>query len=201
MLLPHKAMLWEKHSALLLSDLHLGKISHFRKEGIPLPSAAEDETLCRLNHILINQLVRRVIILGDLFHSHYNNSWKAFIEFLGKHEKISFDLVMGNHDVLEEHHYVAPNLTIHGEHLIIDNFYLTHHPRLLKGYYNICGHIHPAVKMNGRGKQGIKLPCFHFRSEQAFLPAFGFFTGSMKIEGSASDHIYAIADSSIIKVL
>ncbi|MBT8190544.1 MAG: ligase-associated DNA damage response endonuclease PdeM [Saprospiraceae bacterium] len=201
MLLPDKAILWEKYATLLISDLHLGKISHFRKQGIPLPAEAGEETLTRLGDIISKYLVRRVIILGDLFHSHYNNSWSLFLLFLKKHHEIAFDLVMGNHDILDKKHYIASNLTIHAEHLVIERFFLTHHPDICEGYYNICGHLHPAIKLSGKGKQTFRFPCFYFKNNQAILPAFGYFTGSMNIEGLESDDIYAIADSTIFKVL
>jgi metallophosphoesterase superfamily enzyme len=33
-----RALFWKETSALILSDLHLGKTAHFRKNGIPLPA-------------------------------------------------------------------------------------------------------------------------------------------------------------------
>jgi uncharacterized protein len=44
-LFSHKAMYWPKYNALLLADLHIGKINHFRKSGIPLPSKANDRNI------------------------------------------------------------------------------------------------------------------------------------------------------------
>ena len=71
-LYPHKAIFWKSQNALLLSDLHLGKINHFRRAGIPVPSKANDHNL----EVLID-LVRlckptRVVCIGDLFDSQYN---------------------------------------------------------------------------------------------------------------------------------
>ena len=37
-LYPQKAIFWRTQHTLLLSDLHLGKINHFRKAGIPVPA-------------------------------------------------------------------------------------------------------------------------------------------------------------------
>ena len=35
---PSGALFWEKKSLLMLSDVHLGKISHFRKFGAAIPA-------------------------------------------------------------------------------------------------------------------------------------------------------------------
>ena len=34
-----KVVFWEEASILILSDVHIGKITHFRKNGISLPSS------------------------------------------------------------------------------------------------------------------------------------------------------------------
>ena len=193
--------MWHEENALLLSDVHLGKVSHFRKAGIALPVHAEHENLERLSTLILNNSVDRVIILGDLFHSVYNNAWLLFERFLSHFKTIQFDLVMGNHDILESNNYQMDNLNILGEHLQMGPFFLTHHPTDNDRLYNICGHIHPAVYLRGQARQGMKLPCFYFSENQAILPAFGSFTGSAKVKPTEKDDIFAIADRTIFKVL
>jgi metallophosphoesterase superfamily enzyme len=39
-LLIQKAIFWQEKQTLLIGDLHLGKITHFRKEGIAIPQIA-----------------------------------------------------------------------------------------------------------------------------------------------------------------
>ena len=69
-LLPQKAVFWARERILFLADVHLGKINHFRKSGIPVPPKANERNL-ELMIDLINQTKpRRVICLGDLFHSY-----------------------------------------------------------------------------------------------------------------------------------
>ncbi len=199
--MPAKAILWPKENILLIADLHLGKINHFRKSGIPVPVDAEYENLDRLAYLLLNHKVDRVLVLGDLFHSTYNQVWRLFKTFLTRFETIQFDLIMGNHDILEESHYDASNLTIYKYSLSLGPFYFTHHPESSAGVYNICGHVHPSVHLRGTARQGIRLPCFYFSKHQAILSAFGAFTGNGKIKGNKSDHIFAIADGTIVKVL
>ena len=38
---PSGAVYWEEKQTLLLADVHLGKVAHFRKNGISVPSKAE----------------------------------------------------------------------------------------------------------------------------------------------------------------
>ena len=48
---------------------------------------------------------------------------------------------------------------------MLNNFLLVHNfndEENVNGYYKICGHVHPAVRLRGKGKQGITLPCFYF---------------------------------------
>ena len=108
---------------------------------------------------------------------------------------------MGNHDILDAKEYQAPNLDIVPEGLMEAEFIFTHHPYLHDKAYNLCGHIHPAVKLSGTSKQSMTLPCFLFSLNQAILPSFGTFTGSARIEPKKEDAIYAIADHEVIKVL
>ena len=194
-------MVWQNESTLLVADLHLGKITHFRKAGIAVPAAAKQENLSRLSEILLNYAIRRVIILGDLFHSHYNDTWLDFKHFIAQFSEIDFVLVMGNHDILEAQQYQATNLEIVPEGLMEAEFIFTHHPYIHDKAYNLCGHIHPAVRLQGSSKQSVTLPCFLFSKNQAILPSFGTFTGSARIEPKEDDAIYAIADREVIKVL
>lgn len=162
---------------------------------------AEHENLERLSNLILNNPVNRVIILGDLFHSVYNNAWLLFERFLNHFKSTQFDLVMGNHDILENSNYQMDNLRMMGEQLDLGPFCLTHHPTKSEHSYNICGHIHPSVYLKGQARQGMKLPCFYFSENQAILPAFGSFTGSAKITATEKDDIFAIADRTIFKVL
>ena len=62
-LLPEKACWLPQHQALLLADLHLGKVSHFRKSGIAVPAAANDRNTEALIHLL-RQATRAVYFFG-----------------------------------------------------------------------------------------------------------------------------------------
>src|SRR5688500_1871823 len=99
MLFPQKAMYWKKHGILFLADLHLGKISLFRKSGIAVPSGANDRNIELIVELIIITNAERVICLGDFFHSHYNPEWDVFGDLVKHFSHISFELVVVNHDI------------------------------------------------------------------------------------------------------
>lgn len=199
-LLPEKAIIWSEEQMLILADLHLGKITHFRKQGIPIPKEGEKDNFDRFSFLILNYPVKKILILGDLFHSDYNAQWEAFLEFLDKFPKKEFILVKGNHDILDNNNYKRKNLSVYPLSLEIPPFYFTHHPED-SALYNVCGHIHPGIKMAGKGLQRIRLACFYFGENQSILPAFGEFTGLHIIEPkNESDNIYAITSKRVMKV-
>lgn len=200
-LYPQKAIFWRAQNALLLSDLHLGKINHFRKAGIPVPAKANDHNLEILIDLIGACKPERIICLGDLFHSHYNTEWEVFGEVVKHFSDIRFDLVAGNHDIMGLYQYQRKGILWHNT-LRIGNFLLTHHPmeEVPNGTYNIAGHIHPGVSLRGKGRQSMTLPCFCFSRTQALLPAFGMFTGLARIAPKKDDRIFIVADDKVIAV-
>jgi len=202
LLLPQRAVWWKKHNMLLLADMHFGKVNHFRKAGIPVPPKANDKNWETLIELVQFAKPRRMVCIGDLFHSHYNYDWELVGEFTRLFTQLSFELVTGNHDVLTSHQYSRSNIILHGEGLRVDSFLFSHFPSEdhLPGVYTISGHIHPGIQLLGKGKQKLMLPCFYFGEQQGYLPAFGMFTGLSRIQPKKEDQIFAIADNSVIKV-
>src|SRR5689334_18807429 len=183
LLLPEKAIYWKAKGALLIADLHFGKINHFRKAGIPVPTKANEKNLEKLLSLIQSIRPQRVIFLGDLFHSHYNEEWEMVRTFIGTFPEISFELVIGNHDILSEIQYERSKIKLHHDTLNEFPFVLSHHPleNISDDFYNLAGHVHPGVLLSGKGKQAITLPCFYFADHQGILPAFGSFTGLARI--------------------
>ncbi|ELR68851.1 hypothetical protein C900_05677 [Fulvivirga imtechensis AK7] len=201
-LFPEKAVFWESLRILLISDMHLGKINHFRRSGIPVPHKPNDENIERLIALLQCINPERVMFMGDLFHSHYNPEWEVFGQVLRYFPAISFELVQGNHDIMSDYQYQKHQLVVHNEPICIDDFILSHEPleAVPAGKYNIAGHIHPGVKLRGKGRQGLRLPCFYFGAQQALLPAFGEFTGMHMIKPLANDQVFVIVEGKVIKL-
>ena len=193
-------MYWERYRILLIADLHLGKATHFRKSGIPIPESIHQTDIDRLDYLMKNYKPARVIFLGDLFHSLVNNSWKKFRDFCENKIEIEAELILGNHDILDHVHYDF--LKVHQDILELDPFILSHKPLAstdLRGRYNICGHLHPSIRISGLAKQSVRVECFHFSKSHGILPAYGNFTGSSKMAINAStDRIFAVTNQKII---
>ncbi|AWA28876.1 metallophosphoesterase [Flavobacterium magnum] len=195
---PSAAVFWKERSTLLISDVHLGKVSHFRKHGVAVPENAVAANFHRLDAVLTHFEPETVIFLGDLFHSKKNREWELFDGWVQSAEA-RIVLVAGNHDIIAQRHYDDLGILVVKE-LVSDGFLLTHHPEERDGLFTFCGHIHPAIELRGIGRQFIKLPCFFRKENQMILPAFGEFTGTYVLMPENEDCVYAIAQDRIVKV-
>ena len=195
-LLHDKALYWESHRLLLVSDLHLGKAGHFRKNGIPVSAQIHYGDLDRLSQILRQFKCDQVVFLGDLFNSDYNSEWSDFVSWTQIYPDVQFTLVKGNHDILNPVIYRDCKMEVVDE-LRIKPFLLTHIEQRDEDWYNISGHVHPCVRMRGPGKQGVRLPVFYFSKDAGLMPAFGNFTGSHAIRPKLTDRVYGIIGNSV----
>ncbi|GAA0878049.1 hypothetical protein GCM10009119_10170 [Algoriphagus jejuensis] len=141
--------------------------------------------------------------LGDLFHSDWNEQWEFLNDFLAQLKGTEFHLIKGNHDVLGPEFYRQSILTIHDQPLILSELVLSHEPlkSVPPGMLNLCGHIHPGVRLAGKAKQSVMLPCFFQTPSHLILPAFGNFTGLAQVRRNERDSVWAIANEKIIPVL
>ena len=191
-------MYWEEEKMLLISDVHLGKISHFRKYGSAVPQSAIAENFHRLETVVELFKPENIYFLGDLFHSYANLEWDLFINWL-KEVDATVSLVLGNHDVIPATKYEDVGVQIFSE-VILGNILLTHHPEVREDFFNICGHLHPGYKLRGRGRQQLGLKCFYKSTCQLILPAFGEFTGNFWISPNEGDEVYAITKKEVFLV-
>lgn len=193
-----KAIYWEDNSSLILSDVHVGKLNHFQKNGIPIPSDGSKENLINIKNLIHEYDPNHVYILGDLFHSSYNKEWDDWIIYFSK-SNVMFTLILGNHDQYDSKKLWDSNITLVNE-LIIDPFLFTHYPEKEIDQFNICGHVHPAVKLRGLGRQYMKLNCFYISDNQLILPAFGTFTGSHVLKPNKRDHVICITSDGLFEL-
>lgn len=200
--LPQKALWWPLRKILLVADLHLGKINHYRKAGYAVPTKANDENTTVLIDLLNRYKPERLIFLGDLFHSHYNEEWEVLGQVIRHFGATSFELVMGNHDIMSTLQYDRHGVKVHAEELQLDDLLLTHEPieSPSTDVYNLAGHIHPGARLFGKGRQALLLPCFYFGKRQGILPAFGSFTGLYPVKVMKGDQVFVIADGEVIGI-
>lgn len=193
------ALYWVEKRMLLISDVHLGKISHFRKHGSALPTNAIFKNFSKLDKLVDYFNPERICFLGDLFHSSLNNEWHFFAEWV-KRTALPVILIAGNHDVISPKKYEELHIPIVSEWLL-DGFLLTHFPEEREGAFILCGHIHPSVLLTGGGRQFLKLPCFFRSGSQMILPAFGEFTGTSVMELKDGNVAYVITKDEVIEII
>ncbi|WP_127022504.1 ligase-associated DNA damage response endonuclease PdeM [Flagellimonas beolgyonensis] len=195
---PLGGLFWQEKSLLLISDVHLGKVSHFRKFGAAVPRKAVHKNFVLLDMLVSNFQPFQICFLGDLFHSSLNKEWELFENWVAKTPS-EIILVAGNHDIIAPEKFQQLDIPIFPE-LVIDDFLLTHHPEEREDHFTFCGHIHPAVKLQGFGRQRLRLPCFFKSKNQMILPAFGQFTGTHALNPSKDDEVYAIVEDTVVKI-
>lgn len=170
-LLPQKIAYWQEQDTLLVADVHAGKASHFRKNGIPLTTDLLLNDLNVLLHVTKSLNPRKIVFLGDLYHSNFNLENQLIDSWLSELNP-EIELILGNHD---KHSYRSSNLTC-VEPYEINGIMLCHEP-LETEQMHICGHLHPSYTLSGKAKQNIKMPAFYISKTQLILPAFGSVNG------------------------
>lgn len=200
-LLPEKALYWENRKSLIIADTHIGKADHFRKSGLPIPNLASAVDYCKLDTLLKSLSIDKIIIVGDMFHSNYNNGCADFISWKKTRRIREVILVKGNHDILGDSFYEQGGIKVYKEEYVELPYTFTHKPPkiIIDGYY-ISGHIHPAVRLGGKARQSLTLPCFVFGLNQALLPSFGSLTGKCIVSPEKTDKIYVIGDETVYQV-
>jgi DNA ligase-associated metallophosphoesterase len=197
-LLPERALLWPSQKTLIVADLHWGKSGHFRKHGIAIPASAQQQDEIKLARIIKEHNVERLVVAGDLFHSKQNNEVDVFTHWRSSHESLHIDLVTGNHDILPKEKYEAWNMT-QAKSMQLGPFLIEHDIPKDCDTFCIHGHVHPAVRLTGKGNQAIKLCCFAEDDRRFILPAFGQFTGTHTLNTADYKHIYVIAEDKVMK--
>lgn len=203
-LLPQKAIYIPKYNILIISDWHLGKLTHFRKEGLFVPAPDIEEEFARLNLLIQELEIKEIVFLGDLFHSQWNSDWeklKSYINHIAN-QSILCTLTKGNHDILTDNHFYNMEIRVKKEVLLSEGIILSHEPIVgLPDYmYNIVGHVHPGCLIEAGARQTFKLPCFHIQGKQLTMPAFGKYTGLFVVKKNADNTIYAIVNDAVIAI-
>ncbi|MCC7449192.1 MAG: ligase-associated DNA damage response endonuclease PdeM [Anaerolineae bacterium] len=199
-LMPERAIYWPRAETMFIADPHVGKAATFRAYAVPLPEGNMQDDLDRLSGALARTGANRLIILGDLLHAAKGRDSAVldiFTRWRAAHPDLDIHLIIGNHDqrageLPAEWHIHAVNGPIPGPY-----FGLNHEPYTPSKGYALCGHLHPAVSLNGAGQQ-LKLPCFWFGKCCGILPAFASFTGGQAIRPAPGDQIFVVTERQVI---
>jgi DNA ligase-associated metallophosphoesterase len=200
-LLPQRAAYWPREGALLVADAHFGKAAAFRARGVAVPEGTTAETLERLDAALAATGAGTVCFLGDLLHSARGRApatLDAVARWRRRHSRLELVLVRGNHD---RHAGDPPpqwGVRCVAEPWRLGPLALCHDPQTGGAGYTLAGHVHPAIRLAGRGGERLRLPCFLVRPRGAVLPAFGSFTGGRDVRPGPGETAYAVAGGAVI---
>lgn len=198
-----KALFLPKEETLFIADVHLGKPAHFRQQGVYVPKEVQLRDLRLIKGLLQFYAAKRLVVLGDLVHAQKNMDWveaKDFFQAMGPIEKW---LVKGNHDKISAiemeqlgFQQVVTNFSLGGIILCHKPDEFVNKPEELVGF---CGHIHPSYYITGKGKSGVRLPCFHLSKEGILtFPAFGGFTGTYAISPTVEESIWLCTPTAVL---
>lgn len=186
---------------MIASDLHFGKTGHFRKWGIGVPQSIYKEDLQRLVSLLNYFQPKKLIVVGDFFHSSANVELDWFKRWRESFASLEIILVRGNHDILKDNWYKETSIELIHPTLQLGSFLFSHDQcDALDEVYSFCGHIHPGVIISGLGKQSLRFPCFYFTENRCILPAFSKFTGAVAMDINTADAVYAIVESELVRL-
>lgn len=199
-LLPEKALYWPAQQALLIADVHFGKAAAYRSLGQPVPRGTTAQNIAVLDDLLAALPCRHLIFLGDFLHgpgSHAAATLKALAEWRDRHDNLPMTLIRGNHDKRAGDPPLSLNIRVVPEPLLLGPFALQHEPDPHPDRYVLAGHVHPVYRLNGKGRQSLRLACFRLGEHMSLLPAFGAFTGGYQVGRDEGCRIFVIGDNEI----
>ena len=202
-LTPERAVYWPRTETLLVADTHWGKAATMRAAAIPVPGGTTTSDLQRLSKLIAEMKAKRLVLLGDAIHSRKGRAAKTFAtvaQWRNHHVNLDILLVRGNHDrgagdppeELRIHCADPPWTEL--------PFVFQHFPEPAASGYALSGHLHPAIRLRGRGKERLTLCCYWFTPRFGVLPAFGSLTGNAYVEPGDQDQVFAIAEDEVIAV-
>ena len=203
-LMADRSLYWAKAKTLLVADPHIGKAATFRAGGIFVPRGTTSGTLTRLDAALARNRTTRLIVLGDLLHAREGRSpetLRVVADWRAARASLDVVLVRGNHDRSAGDPPESLGIGCVDAPMLDGPFAFVHHPTTIDGRYVLAGHVHPAVRLSGPGRQHARLPCFWVRATGTVLPAFGDFTGTGIIEPTEDDRVFAVAGESVVEVV
>ena len=180
LLLPDRALYWERGGTLVVADVHLGKAAAFRASALPIPEETTAATLGRLTAALARCRARRLLLLGDFLHSRAGRTaapLAAAAAWRREHAGLEIVLVRGNHDRGAGDPPADWGLRCVDEPLDEPPFAWRHHPADgggPPGLYTVAGHLHPAVNLGGLGGERERLACFLFEQYITLVAADNF---------------------------
>ncbi len=173
---PSGALFWPAERALVVSDLHFGKVERMARRGGPmLPPYELTETLDRLLADIAETDPRIVICLGDSFDD--LAAARATGEAVA--ERLAPAMAGRRWIWIEGNHDPGP-VGLGGEHLAEFTLASLTFRHIAEGAETgeISGHYHPKARVILRGR-AITRRCLLVDAHRMILPAYGTYTGGL----------------------
>ena len=198
-LLPSMVALWPKEQALFVADIHLGKRASRANRGLYLPEGSDTDDLASVKKICEEIEARSIFILGDLFQDSFSLNEESIQEFNKWIKSLGarVHLILGNHDVKATRHLASLKLEILPSGSPLGPFWLSHEPDNAGDGFNICGHLHPGIRMKDAAGCAHKAKAFWWSKDKLVLPAFGTTTSMSSVETKPGDVLYVCAEDKI----
>ena len=202
MLYPNRVAFWPKTGDLFLADVHLGKRAGRAFRGMYTPDGSDRDDKDLIKAISKDLNAKHLYVLGDLFHDNFaldaesitaSNAW---VDGLG----IPVSLILGNHDAKAAKGLSSLRIGILPSGVERGPFWLSHEPDPKKGFFNLCGHLHPGVRMKDAAGCAHKAKAFWWREDQLVLPAFGTTTSMTHAEAQRRDVLYICAEDKVFEL-
>src|SRR5690606_13357993 len=123
---PERAIYLSAERMLVIADMHLGKLMHFRRKGIFVPTSKVNTDLVAMKLLIDKLNPLEVVFLGDLFHSELNSDYHNFTKVIAQFPAVKFTLTKGNHDIIPKTVFTDTKIEIINEREIGDNIVLSH---------------------------------------------------------------------------
>lgn len=173
------ALYWPAREALVVSDLHFEKGSHFATKGVLLPPYDTRTALRRLGSLIATHQPKTVVSLGDAFHDGDaearmdEEDAAALQSIIGAADWI---WILGNHDP-------SPPARFAGaveRSLRLGGLTFRHEPSPRREAGEIAGHLHPVARVRAE-TQLMRRRCFASDGERLVMPAFGAYAGGLNV--------------------
>lgn len=152
--------------SLIISDLHFGYESSLNSQGFMIPQFQFEKIIDQITSIQDKACARNIILNGDIKHNFGKidrQEWKEVLNFIDYLSDlfVEIQVIKGNHDNFTQ--YILDKRDIKMKnHIIIDNFYITHGHKLPPEIPDnietiIIGHEHPCIGIrNGERVEKVK---------------------------------------------
>jgi DNA ligase-associated metallophosphoesterase len=202
-LMPERAVFWPAQRTLFVADVHVGKAAAFRSLSVAVPEGNLADDLARLSCAIERVNADQIMLLGDVLHAKHGRAdhvLQQVAAWRSTHSHRHFMIVRGNHDLRAGDPPDDWRMDCVDAPAMLAPFVLCHEPCESDAGTVLCGHVHPAFKLWGKGGMSATLPCFMIGARRMILPAFGSFTGNALVKPAEGERIAVIADDEVIAI-